>query len=255
MSSWHEQDEFWLAMAPVLFTAGRLAKTASEIDQIEALLHLPPQALVLDLCCGIGRHSLELARRGFAVTGVDRTAGYLAEARCTAASEQLCAEFIREDIRQFCRPEGFDAAVNLFTSFGYFERPEDDQLVVQNLYRSLKPGGRLLIDTRGKEVLARSFQERIWWEEDGLTVLEEQQVLCDWSRIACRWILFKGSQRHEWTTSQRLYSGSELAGLLSSCGFADVRVHGDLGGAAYDQNAKRLVVIAEKPPNPKCPEA
>ncbi|NIT57732.1 MAG: methyltransferase domain-containing protein, partial [Aliifodinibius sp.] len=107
---------------------------------------------ILDLGCGIGRHTLELAHRGFTVTGVDRTQTYLNKAREKARIGGLEVEFVQADMRSFRRTGAFEAVINLFSSFGYFENPEEDRRVVENVYDSLKPGGRFLVEMMGKEV-------------------------------------------------------------------------------------------------------
>lgn len=73
---WHEQDAFWQTMADKMFAAAQWEQAAIEVDQILALAEVPAGASALDLCCGPGRHSFELARRGFVVKGVDRTRSY-----------------------------------------------------------------------------------------------------------------------------------------------------------------------------------
>ena len=118
---WHEQDEFWDHVCPVLFGTQRLADAPADVDNLIALLGLEPGMAVLDLCCGVGRHSLELARRGFQVTAVDRTERYLERASQQAAADGLEVEFVCEDMREFCHPGAFDVVLNLFTSFGIFE--------------------------------------------------------------------------------------------------------------------------------------
>jgi len=71
----------------------------------------------------------------------------------------------------------FDIAISLFTSFGYFEDPRDDQKVLANVHASLKPGGKLLMDMSGKEVIARTFQPTGWSEpEPGTLVLQDRKV-------------------------------------------------------------------------------
>jgi SAM-dependent methyltransferase len=243
---WHEKESFWEAAGPVLFTEGRWENAPWEVEAMLALLGLSPGARVLDLCCGVGRHSLELARRGFQVTGVDRTEVYLAEARGRASKEGLEVEFVREDMRTFVRPEAFDAVINYFTSFGYFESEGDDRRVVENAHSSLRPGGLLLIDMMGKEILARIFSERGWREEDDVLILEERKVAPDWSSVYNRWIILKGGERREVTLTTRQYSAAELSKLLKGCGFDRVAVYGDLSGAPYDMQAKRLVVVAQR---------
>ena len=74
---WHEQDTFWDTVAPTMFTQQRWKDAPAEVKQVVSLLGIEPGVHILDLCCGVGRHSLELARRGFCVTGVDRTRPYL----------------------------------------------------------------------------------------------------------------------------------------------------------------------------------
>jgi len=86
---WYEQDTFWETVAPTLFTQRRWEDAPAEVEQVVSLLGIESGAHVLDLCCGVGRHSLELARRGFQVTGVDRTRPYLDRASRQAETEVL----------------------------------------------------------------------------------------------------------------------------------------------------------------------
>jgi len=230
----------------VLFTESRWANAPQEVEAMVSLLGLSKGARVLDLCCGVGRHSLEFARRGFEVTGVDRTATYLGEARTRAADEGLEVEFIQDDMRTFVRPQAFDAAINYFTSFGYFESEAEERQVLSNVYRSLKSGGVLLMEMMGKEILARIFRERDWREEDGMMILEDRKLAPDWSSLDNRWIIIKEGVRREVTLTVRQYSAAELSRSLVEGGFFRVDVYGDLTGAPYDQAATRLVVVAHK---------
>jgi SAM-dependent methyltransferase len=243
---WHEQDAFWETFEPVLFSRQRKSDAPAQVEKIIALLGIRPGAAVLDLCCGIGRHALELARCGFHVTGVDRTRAYLNKAAEQANAAGLEMEFVQEDMRTFCRPDTFDVVVSLFTSFGYFKDAEEDRHTAVNVHRSLKAGGAFLLEMMGKEVLARSFQERVWQEEDGVLLLQECKVSNSWSWVEHRWIVVKSSHRHELRFSHRLYSAAELTSLLVGCGFTRTEVYGDLEGAPYDHMAKRLVIVARK---------
>lgn len=244
---WHENEEFWHAFAPSLFPERRWENTPKEVDLILERLGVASGATILDLCCGPGRHSLELSRRGFKVTGVDRTAAYLESARTKAASEGLNTAFILGDMREYRNPGAFDAVINIFTSFGFFEDPADDRRVLKNAFDSVKPGGAFLMDLLGKEILARNFRESHWDEqEDGTLMLESGRIEENWSRIRSRWILLKGTQRFESAVVLRLFSAVELSAALREAGFQSVEIFGDLAGAPYDQNAKRLVALARK---------
>jgi SAM-dependent methyltransferase len=243
---WHEDDGFWQATLPVLFPKERLQAAAGEVDKVLALSGAAAGCAVLDLPCGVGRHSLELARRGFRVTGVDRTRLYLQRAAEVARSEGLQLELVQEDMRAFHRPAAFALVLNLFTSFGYFEDPLEDRRVVENLHASLQPGGALVMDMMGKEVLARVFRERDWQRIGDLLVLEERRVQRDWSWIDSRWTLIGPENRVEVDLSHRLYSAAELGELLRGVGFRSVEFFGDLAGGPYDPNALRLVAVARR---------
>ena len=230
-----------------MFSPERIEQTRTEVDRLVALLRLEPGAHLLDLCCGIGRHSLEFARRGFTVTGVDRTAAYLEQARAAASREQLQVELVQADMREFTRPDSFDGAINVFTSFGYFEDPAEDLKVARNISESLRTGARFVVDINGKEVLAAKFRERDWNRRaDGTIVIEERRVLEGWSRIESRWIHIRGTERHESTVVVRPYSGVELSAMLREAGFREVATYGSLAGTPYDHRAERLVAVAVK---------
>ena len=106
MTVWHEQDSFWETVP--MFGDHHWEIAPEQVAGVISLLSLEPGAAVLDLPCGVGRHSLEFARRGFDVTGVDRTAAYLQTARERAAAEGLSVEWLQADMREFIRPEAFD---------------------------------------------------------------------------------------------------------------------------------------------------
>jgi SAM-dependent methyltransferase len=243
---WHEDDSFWETWGPWLFSPLRIEQAVEGVDKTIRLLQITPPARVLDLGCGVGRHSLELARRGFKVTGVDRTKSYLKQAQEKAAKEKLDVEFVQNDMRSFRRPGAFDAIINLFTTFGYFEDINDDRKVIANVYDSLKPGGTFIMDTHGKETLSKIFQKHIWNESDGVIVLQEMTVSQNWSWMQSRWIMLRGNERIENTISHRLYAASEMVALLTGGGFSLVDVFGDGDGHPYDETARRLVVVGHK---------
>jgi SAM-dependent methyltransferase len=249
MTSWFDRDDFWTEFAPALFGPTRWEAAANDAGPLLELLGLAPGARVLDLCCGPGRISLELARRGFTVTGVDRTEPYLEEARRRTAAEGLAVEWVREDMRRFRRPAAFDGAVNLFTSFGYFEDRADDLLVARNLHESLRPGGKLVMEMLGREILANHFRERDWtWidREQDILMLEERHLRPGWEWIDNDWTMIRGGKRVTQSFGHRLYCGSDLAAILREAGFATVELYGSFAGTPYDHQARRLVAVAVK---------
>ncbi|MHA2385459.1 MAG: class I SAM-dependent methyltransferase [Candidatus Thorarchaeota archaeon] len=244
---WYERDELWERMGQVMFGDQRMEMAVEEVDMLINLLDMSTEDRILDLCCGIGRHSNELARRGYSVTGVDRTKSYLEIARGTAKNEDLSTEFVQKDMREFVRENSFDVVLSMFTSFGYFDDDSQQMTVLDNVSRSLRPGGRFIIETIGKEVLARIFQEADWSEGDYGIHLERRRPTDDWGKMQNTWILIaKDGTRHEWNVTHYLYSAFELKSLLRSAGFEDVRAYGGLDGSTYDNTSRRLAVVGVK---------
>lgn len=253
MSAWSDNDALWHAYLRFNELESRRDAAAGEVAQLVPLLGVPPGGSVLDLCCGVGRHSIELARQGFGVTGVDRFAPYLDRARAEAVAAGVGdrVEWVSEDMRTFRRDGAFDAAVSLFTSFGYFHDDEQERAVLRNLYDSLKPQGRLLIDVAGKEIIARDFRQsmvqRRQLAEGEAMLVDEPRVGNDWHHIASRWTFFwPDGSRQEFDVKCRCYSAVELKALVTEAGFDEVRAFGALDGAPYDQKARRLVVVATR---------
>ncbi len=244
---WYQDDAFWHTFGPYLFTQQRFAHATVECDHVLALAKPPGGCRICDLCCGPGRHSLEFARRGFQVTGVDRTTAFLDQARQAADREALPIEWVREDLYAFERPDTFDLVVNLYTSFGYSPDPHADEQALRHIRASLRPGGTLVMELIGREILARVFRERDWHHaHDGALFLEERRLGEAWRSIDVRWILIKDGRAEEHAFSHRLFSGSQLASMLEDAGFGQVAVFGSLLGEPYDHTAKRLVAVARR---------
>ena len=115
--------------------------TQREVDGVVSLLGLTPGARVLDLCCGHGRHSIELARRGFDVTGQDLSEIFLRRARHDSAEAGAKVRWVRSDMREIPFEAEFDVVVNLFTAFGYLESEAEDQRVFAQVRKALRPEG------------------------------------------------------------------------------------------------------------------
>jgi len=249
--AWFENDDFWNAVEPILFDEERLAKSPEEVGFLIELLNPAPGAAILDLCCGTGRHAVELASRGYKVTGVDRTPAYLNAARESAEGADLSATWTLSEMLDYREPNTFNCVINMFTSFGYYESPKDNERVLENIFASLRPGGAALLDLMGKETVARDFQPQEWREWNGTILLESREIQEDWTHIHNRWEVISPpengkSARQSYEFSHWLYSAAELHAMLLGAGFRAVSIYGSLSGEPYDDDAERLVAIARK---------
>jgi SAM-dependent methyltransferase len=190
---WFNDTDFWNDFAPLMFDEARWAEVPFLVDGIVQFSGLEDRlklgGKIVDLCCGMGRISNELARRAYSVTGVDITKSYLEAAIEDAEAEHLSVEYIHQDIRNFKRSGQFDLALNLYNSFGYFDNPDDDLLFIKNVFESLKSGGAFIIELLGKEIAARDFIEGESFDRAGFVVTTEYKILGNWEEIQNIWTI------------------------------------------------------------------
>jgi SAM-dependent methyltransferase len=243
---WFKDKEFWVDLCPFLFPESRYEDAPNEVDLILSQVAKPVRS-ALDLCCGPGRHSIALAKRGIEVTAVDLTSHYLESARESARERGVEVEWVHADMRDFARPEAYDLALLMFTSLGFFDDQEDDRKVLRNTCGCLKPGGTLVLDQVGKEWLAERFQETASDElADGSILVRRHKIVDGWRRIRNDWILIKDGRAKTFAFTLRIYSGDELTRELLDAGFRSVDLYGNLEGGEYTTGAQRLVAIAVK---------
>jgi SAM-dependent methyltransferase len=241
---WFENETLWRELYPYVFPMERVAAAQGQVTRILALADVTAGA-VLDLCCGPGRHAVEFARHGFRVTGVDRSRYLLERARESADTAGIKVEWVLDDMREFQRPAAFDLACNLFTSFGYFAREEDNLLVLRNVRESLRDGGTFVMDMVGKEHMQyQGVKARCTQFADGVILIQQPYVRDDWTRLESEWTVVKNGQSRSYRFEHHLYSGPDLQDSLRTCGFDTVRLYGDLQGAPYGPEALRLVAVA-----------
>ncbi len=226
--------------------------TSKEVDAVCDILSLSPQDRILDLCCGQGRHTLELAARGFAhVEGLDRSRHLVQKARQGAKSLGLPTKFREGDARKLPhRPDEFDSVLILGNSLGYFDSIQDDLRVLEEVARVLKPWGRLLIDLADGEYLKEHFQKRSWeWIDRELFVCRERSLSADGERLVSREVVThvsKGVVADQFY-AERLYSRERICSLLEQAGFSEVSIPEEFRpdserGQDLGMMEKRLVV-------------
>ncbi len=244
---WFDDDSLWRELYPYIFTEERAGAGAEIARQVLALAK-PRGRKVLDLCCGPGRYAVPLAKRGYAVTGVDRTRYLLNKARARARAAGAAVEWVQSDMRDFVRPNSFDLALSIFTSFGYFDDRREDLTVLGNILASLRPGGACVIDVGGKEWLANVFDPTGSTAfPDGAILFERREAIDDWTRLWNEWVLVRNGRVRRFTLHLRVYSGQELRERMERVGFTDVKLYGGLDGTPFDRGAHRLVAVGRKP--------
>ncbi len=222
-------------------------RTAAEADGVEKVLHLQKGARILDLACGGGRHAVELARRGYAVTGYDLSEELLRVARAAARKAHARVAFVRGDMRNLAYRGAFDAAINMFSSFGYFDAAEDDRRVLAGIARALKARGKFLMERFNRESLAYELPLQGWRVgEDGSVILQEDTFDVLRGRYDTRQIVIDRQGTREHLGSVRAYTLPELKELFDAAGLPIHRVLGGLDLSPYRARSRRLVLYAVK---------
>lgn len=221
-------------------------RTRQDADRIQKLLGLSQGGAILDVPCGEGRISRELAARGHRVTGVDITEALLDDARRLAQERGLDVSWQHLDMRDLPWKEDFDGAVNFWGSFGYFD-DEGNLAFADAVANALKPGGRFLIETFTAETLLPQFGERWWDRHAGALVLQDRRYDHEQGRIATEWtFLREGEEPVVHTSSIRLYTYSQLCQMLEAVGFVSFDGYDSLSGEPFGLGAKRLTLVATK---------
>lgn len=239
--------------------------TRREVDRLLALTKPPAGARILDIACGQGRHTLELARRGYRVAGLDYCAGYLAEARRRRRREKLDKRIylVRGDMRQAARhfpPATFDLAIILFTSLGFFARRSDDCRVIAQAAKLLKPGGKLVINTLNRAGNIRQLNTvpgmiglkgLAFWHESrpGVYVLDRAQYDSSSKRVFGEWVyidVFKRKIR-KFHLRLNMYSPADFRRMFAKCGLRLIRIWGQLSRGPFRPNSTHQTLIAQKP--------
>lgn len=219
--------------------------TIPEADFIEQTIQLS-HAQILDVPCGAGRLSVELARRGHDVTGVDLCDEFLFEARTASAEKQLDIAWEKRDMRDLPWRDRFDAAINFGTSFGFLDEAGDLECSIA-VHRALKPGGVFIIDTtKLLEIVLTSFKPRSWARLRDIMLTYEHHYDFDTALERTDYEFFRHGEYEQKSCQQRIYTYHELCGLMKRAGFRECRGYSSLDRKPVTMGLQRLLLVATK---------
>ncbi len=228
----------WKAYSP--------AGTDQEIQFISNVLNLAPDAQILDLYCGYGRHAIELAKRGYQVTALDVNDDFLNIAKQKAAESGVAVNFCKADMRDMLYDQQFDAVINMFVAFGYFSDIENNE-VIRRIAEALKPNGYFLIDLLNKEWMIRNNLNRYWRHPSGEYVLSYKIELRQGIALMRRELFNQVTgEKNRAEFLLRAYSLGEMRGILEKNGFSVIHTYGGFDGCEYTLDTPRMIILAKK---------
>lgn len=226
--------------------------TKRQVDFLIEKLELKGNERILDLACGFGRHSLELARRGYEVTGVDITLEYIEYATKQAQTENLNVHFIYSDIRDVGFDDEFDVVLNMADgAVGYLENEEENLKIFRVISKALKSGGRHFMDIMNGRYAETHFPCKLWDAGEKCLTLSN----FEWDRETK--ILIYGQidypygellYKPEMTEGNpvRLYSLDEIKGIFTDYGMSVYDSYADFNGTPSADNYIQLMVCSKK---------
>ena len=221
--------------------------TVQQVRGIKQLLGLRPNELVADICCGHARHTLPLAAAGYQLVGLDISEMMLHVAGHLARETKLRLRLVRGLAQQLPFADGvFDVALNLFNSLGYMD-DDDNEAVLSEIARCLKPRGRLLLDTRNKkfQILYAPYRQTVTLADGKLALLQ-----CSYdrenSRLNSVWTNRDDLADVYHTASIRLYSPAEIEDLLTRAGFAVSGRYSEYDGTRFQGFERQLIYLCTK---------
>lgn len=219
-------------------------EAAAFIDKLIALLQPPPLAVMLDVACGKGRHSIHLAEKGFDVTGIDISEDSIREA---LVHEKENLHFYLHDMRLPFRINYYDYAFNFFTSFGYFNTSREHDNAIRTIAQSVKQGGCFVMDYLNvhyaEDHLVHQFEKEIdgvnyfitkWFDETHF--YKKIQVEDDALKTPL-----------VYTEKVAKFSLGDFTEMFAYQGLQIQDVYGDYNFGGYDvKRSPRLIMIAKK---------
>lgn len=213
---------------------------------IEEALSLNKSAKILDLCCGFGRITNNLAERGYSMSGLDISSGFLQIARQEAKNKHLKINYYLNDMRNLEFTEEFDAVISIFTSFGYFY-DEDNFKVLQGISCSLKNSGKFLLDMFNREYILKNYLPYVVTKREEGYVAEINTFDILNSRNYSERILFRDGIIKKANFFVRAYTFTEIKNLLSKVGLKVIATYGNFKiDEPYTLNSRRMIVVATK---------
>jgi SAM-dependent methyltransferase len=231
--------DFWRAAIPAELTL-------AESDFLSKQLQLTNSAKVLDVPCGNGRIAIELARRGFALTGVDIATEFMAEAKSSSIQAGVNIDWRNQDMRDLPWSGVFDGAFCFGNSFGYLD-DEANADFLKGVSRTLKPGGRFILDAPAvAECILPTFQPSRSIEIAGIRVDIEHRYDHEQGRMFNNFTFTRDGVEDRRPSSQRAYTYRELTELLHEAGFESVAAYGSLTEEPFKLGAHRLLLVWQK---------
>ena len=242
------QQDFFSDGSPYLhhplLTAER---TAMEADFLVAQLGLRPGARVLDVGCGFGRHSIELARRGYRLLGIDSSAAMIAAARKRAIEAGVSVEFKRISAVAFSTRNPFDVAICLFTTLGQISEQGDNSRLLEKMLHAIRPSGHFMVEVPQREVAVRQLRESEQFDHGQHFTRVTRSFDASENIVTEIFSLVAPEGERTYRLQYRLFNRAELVDRMTQTGFEVSAIYGDYRGSSLSEDSPIMIAVGSKP--------
>ncbi len=219
-------------------------RSDAEVAGLVQMAQLDTPQKILDMPCGIGRHTNRLAALGHTMTGVDLYPGFLEIARREADARGVHVDYQQADMRHIDYKNEYDRVMILFTSFGFFE-DEDNYLVLQNAARALVPGGLFILDIPNRDTFIKYTNPAYVVEKNGDLMIDRINFDTCTGKMHNRRIVIRNGVRKDKPFFVRLFSPSEISAWIKRAGMEIVQIFGGYNAVPITVDSRHMIVVAK----------
>lgn len=237
---WYEEafDDFYT----IIYKNRDLNEAEKEMTSLIDFLNLKREERILDICCGMGRHAKVLRQMGFEVWGVDLSLKLLKIAKC---QNLLYGRLVCGEMKSLPFKQIFHLALNLFSSFGYFQDDQHNLIALVEMAKTLKSGGRLVLDHINRDKLQKNLIKEDILHNQGWEIIQKREIRGN--RVIKNILLRKnGCIYRNIIEDVRIYHPEEIISMYKKAGFENIAIYGYFDGRPFDENSERMVVIGQK---------
>ncbi len=241
------------------FFSNHQGDTEKETAFLERVGKVSKQAEILDVCCGFGRHSLALAKKGYThITAIDVSKDYIKLGKELSQKQAIQPHFIAQDIRKSRFTDAFFQFIFvMYTSFGYFP-DEDNRKLLKKLTKTLRPDGRLVIDVMNAELLFSDIlrdgvkvNQKVWtrtrmYENNGISYIDHDTYFLDKGRVKLLRKWQKAKKKGSYTMDIIHYTLDQYQSMFQENGLYIEKVLGNYDGSRYSATSPRKIMVVKK---------
>ena len=221
-------------------------RTKTEIDFLLSKISIPDAGFILDIGCGFGRHSIELAQRGYNLVGIDPSQTMIEAARLASKGLANMPQFIQVHAEDYQTDQRFDAVLCLFTTLGQIEGDQDNHRLVGQAANLLKPGGCFILEVPHREWVIKNLKTNEGFKSPEGSTAIERSYDPEGSMVTEIFTIETPTESRVFLLRYCIFDVAELDNLIKSSGLITLNTYGGYQDVPLDVDSPTVVILAAK---------